>query len=1311
MRPVDGAERRSSGYTHLLHPNDEPDIEAGNQDDEQSVQESLDTLDEIGLERASPTTSRTHGRTIRNKPAGMESAEIDTSSVVGAICAMLRPYFQDKSSRSCAWLSISLNVGLSFVEVVLNWWGSYVQRDYVNALQIRDTSFFEQSISIYIVCLLLKAAVSAANQYVVQWAALGWRTFLTRSFLHRYLSGVAFYRLLVAGPDGVDNPDQRIGEDIQRFTTESMSNLHSFVDGTTKIILFSSVLLENAGLLTCTIGYAVLGQLILVPIFGSALMKWSRRVLTREASLRAALVQVREHAESLAFYQGGGRACGEIRTVYDSLLKSLYSTLRWSTLLSIVKGLYSWLAEYLPILWLWSLYFSGTVELGVLVQAHVALGNVLAGMTEVLNNLERLAGWAADSMRLQNLWLALDQEEVQQLEDGIKLVEDLDITDDSDGNSVVLRLEALTVTTPVTHTLLCSELDLELRLGTSILVVGPSGCGKSSLLRAVAGLWSEGSGRVHRVSSNLCCFIPQRPYMVIGTLLEQVLYPQSSSAGESELDTTVELLLRSLNLGSVLDRYTLYDRCDWGSTLSLGEQQRIAFARVIMQRPRLAFLDEATSGLDDENEVLCYEKLRMAAGSLVSVGHRRALKRFHDVLLEPCETDNSVPPGWKIVPMPEQALEGEEDGDVFEEDEEDFAPDFAKEETSARESHAREPDDQPADDASTMCAAACSRASRLSSTLRSVWQACRIMILDQKALISIGCFVGSFFMVVNVLSAISVKRSFIQRELDTALQQREESAFLRSLVGLVPFMLGGYVLDAGKDYLAKWAAYAWRTQMTQRLVERYTQANNFYRLKMYGDQCIDNPDQRIGQNVAQFCLVGTNLSSNVWSTIFGMITISLLMVYLDANFFFLGLAWSLIAQALALELFGASLVKLTQEVLAQEAHFRFALMRIRENAEAIAFYQGAQREAAQVSLLYETLLATLFRRARWHRIYWQSFRRVEDLGKTVLPLLLASNSYLIGSISYGELMQLAATCTGLIRTSEVVLEYMVSDQENGLASIAGDADRIIELWDALSQTGGHNIPLQRHSSSLVEPFLKDGVGEARRIQVFESLSVGQVALRLQGLRVLAPKTSALLCSGLDLELCLGESLLVRGRSGSGKTSILRAIAGLWDHGRGEVHRPPVHECAFVPQNPLLIRGTLRQQLLYPSSTEGDSDPAICDALKTVRLGSLLEVMGLDDSMDWSTTLSLGEQQRIAFARVLIHRPRLAFLDEATSGLDRATEAQCYKALRSSAGCYVSVGHRSALAEFHTRSLKAPSPCTSASENLARWRLAHLSFGY
>jgi len=1091
-----------------------------------------------------------------------------------------------------------------------------------------------------------------------------------------------------------------------------MSNLHSLVDGTTKIILFSSVLLENAGLLTCTIGYAVLGQLILVPIFGSALMKWTRMVLTREASLRAALVQIREHAESLAFYQGGPRACAEVTAVYDSLLQSLYRTLRWSTLLAIVKGLYSWLAEYLPILWLWSLYFSGGVELGVLVQAHVALGNVLAGMTEVLNNLERLAGWAADSMRLHNLWLALDHEEVQQLEDGIKLVEDLVISEAPDGDSVVFRLEALTVATPVSHTLLCSELDLELRLGTSILVAGPSGCGKSSLLRAVAGLWSEGSGRVHRVPSHRCCFIPQRPYMVVGTLLEQVLYPQySMGLTEAELGATVEALLRSLNLGSVLDRYTLDHQCDWGSTLSLGEQQRIAFARVIMQRPQLAFLDEATSGLDDDNEVLCYEKLRGAAGSLVSVGHRRALKRFHDVLLEPCETEYGGPPVWKMLPMPEQALEEEDDAEVFEEDEDDAVIDFAKED-SVRESSVCEADDQPSGDVPKLCAAAYSRAARLGVTLRSVWQACRIMTLDRRTLIAIGCFVGAFFMVVNILNAVGVKRSFIQRDLDTALQQREESAFLRNLAAIVPFMLGGYVLDAGKEYLARWAAYAWRTQMTQRLVGRYTQDNNFYRLKMYGDQSIDNPDQRIAQNVAQFCLVGTNLSSQTWSTIIGLIAVSMLMLYLDSSFFVLGLAWSLIAQALALELFGANLVTLTQEVLAQEAHFRFALMRIRENAEAIAFYRGAEREAAQVNVLYENLLSTLFRRARWHRIYWQSFRRVEDLGKTILPLFLASNAYLSGNISYGEFMQIASTCTGLIRTSEVVLEYMVSDQENGLASIAGDADRIIALWDALSSSAGHEVELRRHSNSLVEPFLKDGVTEVRRIQVFESLSTGQVALRLQGLQVLAPKTSTLLCAGLDLELSLGESLLVRGRSGSGKTSILRAIAGLWDHGRGEVHRPPVQECAFVPQNPLLIRGTLRQQLLYPSSsTEPVSDSSLHDVLKTVRLASLLEVMGLDDEIDWSTTLSLGEQQRVAFARVLIHRPRLAFLDEATSGLDRATEARCYKALRSSAGCYVSVGHRSALAEFHTRSLKAPAPGTSGNENLARWRLAHLSVGY
>lgn len=317
------------------------------------------------------------------------------------------------------------------------------------------------------------------------------------------------------------------------------------------------------------------------------------------------------------------------RQLLQKFAEVVTNTLRiigWNRTLGFFTNSYNYMALILPTLIVGPMYMRGAVEFGVVTQSESAFAQVLMALSVVIAQFEGLSAFAASIKRLGELWDELDD-----LDSEDALMEK-ESPVSADEKSLILKLTDLTVQTPGGDKTLTRNLNFTLPPGKSVLIMGASGTGKSSLLRTIAGLWPSGGGSIERPRLNQLIFLPQRPYMVQGNLRAQLVYPQNEEGAD---DSLIKEALEKVNFTEVLDRVDgdFEHTVDWSNILSLGEQQRVSFARIFLRKPVLAFLDEATSSLDEANERLLYQRLKELGISFVSVGHNSSLKEYHDHLL------------------------------------------------------------------------------------------------------------------------------------------------------------------------------------------------------------------------------------------------------------------------------------------------------------------------------------------------------------------------------------------------------------------------------------------------------------------------------------------------------------------------------------------------------------------------------------------------------------------------------------------------------------------------------------------------------
>ncbi|MGE0313249.1 MAG: ABC transporter ATP-binding protein/permease [Lautropia sp.] len=530
--------------------------------------------------------------------------------------------------------------------------------EFTSALAAADAERFWASIRRCIAIVVVAVPIHAAYYYVRDTLGLNWRRWLTRDFLDRYLDDHAFYRLDAAGV--VDNPDQRIAEDINAFTQQSLYFLMVAIGAVLQMVAFTGVLWSiSHELVYFLIIYAVAGTLITALGFGRPLIGLNYRQLRREADFRFGLVRLREHAEAIALEAGEAHENRGLRGLFDRAFANYRRILRWQFGLNLFQYGFSFLTLVLPSAIIAGDVLAGELEVGRAIQAAGAFAAILAALTVIVEHFESLSRFAAGIDRLHGFAGTLLANRLvtpasprpaapaaapaappaaapgraTTMAGGAAIRPEapadgwIDLRADSR-----LALLDVTIVTPDRARTLVRGLSFDVEPGEGLMIVGASGGGKSSLLRAIAGLWRAGSGVIARPSGSDTLFLPQQPYMTTGSLRSQLLYPDDDRVAAD--DELLQLLDR-VNLSGLAGRFGGFDAVrDWGKVLSVGEQQRLAFARALLIRPRFLMLDEATSALDAANETILYQALAGQGMTPVSVSHHPALLAFHRRVLE-----------------------------------------------------------------------------------------------------------------------------------------------------------------------------------------------------------------------------------------------------------------------------------------------------------------------------------------------------------------------------------------------------------------------------------------------------------------------------------------------------------------------------------------------------------------------------------------------------------------------------------------------------------------------------------------------------
>ena len=555
-------------------------------------------------------------------------------------------------------------------------------------------------------------------------------------------------------------------------------------------------------------------------------------------------------------------------------------------------------------------------------------------------------------------------------------------------------------------------------------------------------------------------------------------------------------------------------------------------------------------------------------------------------------------------------------------------------------------------------------------------------------------------------SGISVAFSYISRDFYTALNARDEAAFYEKIELFFVALLVAVPVSVYYRFLREKLSLYWREALTTRVLEQYYGNRTYFVIETLRD--IDNPDQRIADDIRQFTRTSLDFFITLFTSLIDLLSFSAILFQIYPGLFAAIVLYAGAGSIITTKL-GRSLVSLNYQRLIKEANFRFGLIRTRENAEAIAFYDSsAMLEKEYLEKIFKEVLENQFGIIKVQRdleFFTTAYRYLVQ----ILPSLIVAPLFFSKQVELGAVTQSFGAFNHILGDFSIII-----NQFESLSAFSAGLSRLSTFLERINSTSSNPWDTDDGRKPLIDMQRQNAATSATA-----ALS-SEVLFSCRNLTVLTPDGTRVLIGGLgaqpseqglpptaytrgvDIGVRSGDRVLIVGPSGSGKSSLIRALSGLWQIGSGSiVWSPNLSESSkvlFLPQKPYNVIGTLREQIMYPnhsSAAEGGQgqDSLLLEVLSKVKLGDLARRMGDGDpaaglgvSKDWTKTLSLGEQQRLACSRVLFNKPQVVFLDESTSALDLNGESDLYLSLQELGVSYVSVGHRPSLLKFHSKKL-------------------------
>lgn len=544
---------------------------------------------------------------------------------------LTKSYWQSEEKKKAFWLLtciIALTFGVVFMLVQLNTWNN----SFYSALQNYDAEKISSELIHFSWLAAIYIILAVYSYYLQQTLILHWRRWLTTRFIDIWLQNKTYYNLQMFGKD-TDNPDQRISEDVRQFVEMTLGFAIGILKSLCTFISFVFILYQLSGplsfsfmgktwtihgyMLWASLLYSILGTYI-THVVGRKLVKLNFIQQRYEADFRFSMIRLRESAESVAFYRGEAQEGKVFKNRFKLLLDNFWQLVNKQKQLVFLNSGYSQIAIIFPFVVAMNRYLAKEVSLGGLMQVASAFGRVQDSLSYFVDMYSSIAQWQAVVMRLT--YFGRHMHEVSQQAEQFHV--------ERFATSEAVSVEQMQVNLP-DDTVLLQDINFNLQPGRNVLIKGVSGSGKSTLLRALAGIWPFVSGKINLPKTEELMFIPQKPYIPLGSLREALLYPGRKPLSDEELLYLLDLC----QIGYLRDKLDLV--ADWSHVLSVGEQQRLAFVRAHIQEPKWLFLDEATSALDEDTEAAMYALLaeRLRQTTLVSIGHRSTLNKYHELML------------------------------------------------------------------------------------------------------------------------------------------------------------------------------------------------------------------------------------------------------------------------------------------------------------------------------------------------------------------------------------------------------------------------------------------------------------------------------------------------------------------------------------------------------------------------------------------------------------------------------------------------------------------------------------------------------